>query len=43
MEMATGNYVINHMNFENKNVELYMSLFRGRQDIYAKYWEKNDP
>lgn len=32
MEMATGNYVINHMNFENKNVELYMSLFHGRQD-----------
>jgi len=24
-----------------ENIELYISLFRGRQDIYAKYWEKN--
>ena len=30
------------MNITNENIKLYMSLFRGRDDIYARRWEKYD-
>lgn len=26
----------------NKNIELYLTLFRGREDVYARRWEKSN-
>ncbi|HKZ57360.1 MAG TPA: hypothetical protein VJ024_06630, partial [Thermodesulfovibrionales bacterium] len=26
----------------SEQVDLFQSLFRGRQDVYARYWEKGD-
>jgi len=26
---------------DTKQIQLFMSLFRGRTDVYARHWEKN--
>lgn len=32
---------VNNKSDVNKKIELYMSLFKGREDVYAKRWENN--
>ena len=36
------NQKINMRLMTSEQVDLFQSLFRGRQDVYARYWEKGD-